>query len=134
MQPMAKTDSDKTRTVLPAAKPGSLDDLGTRLVLPQAAGRLVVVGGPRDGTVFSVTHSTSLIGRDRKNNIVLGWDDSVHRDEHAALEWRDNRFTLRDLQGRNPVLVNGRQITHPTELRLGDEITIGTTILRLSAP
>src|SRR5688572_14504297 len=117
---MEQSNDGKTRQVLPSPKPGNLDDLGTRLELAKPAGRLVIHKGPRAGTVFAIRHSTSLIGREEgKNHIVLSWDNSVHRENHAAIEWRNDRFTLHDMQGRNPVMINGRPITRPTELRHG---------------
>jgi pSer/pThr/pTyr-binding forkhead associated (FHA) protein len=57
---------------------------------------------------------------------VSVWDRSASR-RHAQLDWRGDRWTLRDLESTNGTRVNGARVgnTQPANLRPGDEIEIG---------
>lgn len=131
---MSASDQDRTLAV-GARSPqiSSKDDLVTRVTLARRAGKLIIIAGPSVGTVFELQHSSNLIGRDAAlNQIVLADDRTVHREPHAALECQDGVFILHDMQHNNRVEVNGRQIDGPTQVRFGDEITIGATLLKLA--
>ena len=64
-----------------------------------------------------------LIGRSSSCNICL--DDPMTSRQHAALGVRADQVVLHDLQSRNGVCVNGRQIQGPAILAHSDRITIG---------
>lgn len=137
---MSASDDKHTQQV-GAAPPVASDigDIGTRVALAKAAGILTIIAGPEEGRSFSLTHSSTFIGREPQpaahlaNHIVLAQDTSVHREPHAAIECKNGVFILHDMQRRNLVAVNGRQIDRPTAVRFGDDITIGSTTLRLSS-
>lgn len=129
---MSGSDDDRTVAVrLP--KISSKDDLVTRATLSRPAGRLTVIAGPMTGTVFELSHSSCLIGRDpAQNHIVLEADQTVHRKPHAALEYKAGTFILHDMQHNSRVVANGRQIEGPTALKFGDEIALGATVMKLT--
>ncbi|MHB8779769.1 MAG: FHA domain-containing protein [Candidatus Geothermincolia bacterium] len=55
-------------------------------------------------------------------------DDYVSQ-MHARLHETAGRYYVEDMGSTNGTYVNGRKITYPTELRPGDRIKIGKTIL-----
>jgi hypothetical protein len=81
-----------------------------------------------DGAERPLTPSLR-IGRSPSCDLVLT-DDSVSR-RHAEIALRGGRCAIRDLGSCNGTWVNGRSITR-AELRRGDELQVGETILRLT--
>ena len=74
---------------------------------------------------------TLTIGRDQSSDIVLA-DASASR-AHARLQQdATGRWKIIDLNSTNGILINGRQ-AQLALLRGGDEITIGTSLLRFDA-
>jgi pSer/pThr/pTyr-binding forkhead associated (FHA) protein len=69
------------------------------------------------------------IGRDKEAQLALA-DPEVSR-RHARFEPRDGIVFLRDLESRNGTFLNGRRVAEPIEVRVGDEIDVGTTRLRI---
>jgi hypothetical protein len=88
------------------------------------ARRLTIVGGPDLGATFTLT-GLCQIGRSVDNTVVLN-DPLVSR-WHTRIENRGTSCTITDLDSGNGTLVNGRAITTPTPLTVGDTITIGGT-------
>ncbi|MCX7894944.1 MAG: SpoIIE family protein phosphatase [Thermoanaerobaculum sp.] len=64
-----------------------------------------------------------LVGRAEEANLVLT-DLSLSR-RHALLEQQGDRWTVRDLGSRNGTLLNGRTVTSPTPLQVGDQLQMG---------
>lgn len=87
---------------------------------------LVFASGPRRGRRVGLEGDTLKIGRDRGNEIVTE-DENASR-THAELERRNDKYVLRDLGSTNGTFVNGVRVTE-TELRSGDKIIIGDTLL-----
>ncbi len=69
------------------------------------------------------------IGRDKEAALALA-DPEVSR-RHARFELRDGIVFVRDLESKNGTFLNGRRVDEPIEVRLGDEIDVGTTRLRI---
>ena len=71
-----------------------------------------------------------LIGRSSESRIVL--HDSLVSRQHAEINFDGKVVTLRDLGGKNPVRVNGRDIQDAENYQLldDDRITIGESDLR----
>lgn len=78
-----------------------------------------------DGTRTVRVPAPITIGRAPQATLVVS-DAQVSR-VHARIDLLDGVLCVRDLDSRNGTLVNARPIDGPTELRLGDEIDIGTT-------
>ena len=70
------------------------------------------------------------IGRAGENDIIL--HDKLVSRRHATIVGEGGRYVLTDLNSANGTLVNDRPITGTAELRPGDRITIGDTVLTFS--
>jgi predicted component of type VI protein secretion system len=89
----------------------------TRNAILVIEGRRMVVG---DGG--------ATVGRSRQCEIVVA-DPNVSR-RHAELRPRDGSWVLTDLGSTNGSRVNGRPVEGPTVVRPGDEIELGTAVMR----
>ena len=70
------------------------------------------------------------VGRDSHNDLVL--TDPQVSSRHALLELRaDGTIELRDLQSTNGTVVNGQKISGPVQLRHGERVSLGKTVLTL---
>ncbi len=69
------------------------------------------------------------VGRDKEVALALA-DSEVSR-RHARFDVRDGIVFVRDLESRNGTFLNGRRVSEPIEVRVGDEIDVGTTRLRV---
>ena len=87
---------------------------------------LFVSKGTEQGKVYALNASTMLIGRDSTNPICVA-DIEVSR-RHCRLVLDDEFFVLSDLGSSNGTFVNGDRIKQ-CELRSGDQIRIGATVL-----
>jgi len=91
-------------------------------------GRLVVTQPrQRKGTAFATTDELS-IGRASTSHINLD-DDTYASQLHARVFRRDGGVWVEDLGSTNGTFVNGRRITGPTQLSVGDRLQVGNTIL-----
>jgi pSer/pThr/pTyr-binding forkhead associated (FHA) protein len=114
----------------PVAPPPNLVSSGT----PGLARTVRRSTGPQvtllrsDGTELTVS-SPFLIGRDAANSLVL--NDVQASGLHARIDLLMGRISISDLGSTNKTQVNGVAINQPTELRHGDRICIGDTILRV---
>jgi len=76
--------------------------------------------------------AAATIGRAPHNLVVL--PDSFVSSQHAIIFLKEGRRVLRDRGSTNGTLVNGHRITGDHILRDGDQITLGTTVLRYTEP
>ncbi len=91
---------------------------------------LEVLGGPEDGRLCFLGMGPATLGRLETADIVLGLDPSVSR-RHARITCEGGRCFIEDMGSTHGVAVNGRNIGGKTELKDGDEILIGSSLLRL---
>ncbi|MBI4493552.1 MAG: FHA domain-containing protein [Chloroflexi bacterium] len=89
-----------------------------------------VLNGPEDGRLFSLRGSSAVVGRLESSDVALLLDRSVSG-SHARVTREDGRFFIEDLGSTHGTAVNGSAISARTELKDGDEIQIGCTLLRL---
>lgn len=84
------------------------------------------------GRSFEVS-KTILIGRDRKNDIVISDDPLVSR-RHAVIELGATGYRLKDLGSTNQTYLNNEPLSpqRSVAVTLGDIITIGRTQLQIS--
>ncbi len=68
-----------------------------------------------------------VIGRAAECHISL--QDEFSSNIHAKVYQAEGRYYVEDLGSTNGTYVNGRRINYPTELRGGDYIKIGRTVL-----
>jgi serine/threonine protein kinase/pSer/pThr/pTyr-binding forkhead associated (FHA) protein len=95
------------------------------VTLPSVA--LLVVKGEDVGTEILLETDEAVFGRADQCDVTVK-DDAASR-QHAKLSREGDRFLLSDLGSSNGTFVNGRQISIPWELRDGDRIQIGQTVL-----
>ncbi len=88
-------------------------------------GASVVLG---DGRRVPITDSGLTVGRLPECEVVVS-DGNVSR-RHAQIRSVDGRYAIADLGSTNGTRVNGAKISRPHELETGDEITVGSTVLR----
>lgn len=87
---------------------------------------LIVMSGERVGVRVSV-QGNFLVGRDPASALML--PDPGVSTQHALLEDRGGAWTIVDLGSTNGVAVNGEK-TLEADLKHGDKLTFGTTIVR----
>jgi len=94
-------------------------------------GRLTVIAGPDQGTVFVIPEGAPfLIGRSHATATQLS-DPWVSR-SHCRIDAVGGILRLKDVGSKRGTFVNGQRIFE-CELRSGDAIRIGTTELRFEA-
>lgn len=97
---------------------------------------LVVVRGPRAGTIFYLTSDVSTIGRAPDNDVRL--EDRGVAPYHATIRRSPHGDTtihyLYDLGSPAGVLVNGTRVGLRKPLNFGDRIAIGAAILEFFIP
>jgi pSer/pThr/pTyr-binding forkhead associated (FHA) protein len=89
---------------------------------------VVIEGDSHRGVTFDLGDEL-IIGRGPKCQVVL--DDSYVSQMHARLFARGEAFMVEDLGSTNGTYLNRRKVTAPTELRRGDQVKIGKTVLEM---
>jgi len=94
--------------------------------------KLYVERGPLRGKeVFLKEGMAYTIGRSSSCALTLR-DDMASR-EHAQVLVKGGRYYIRDLDSSNGTYVNGAQLRKTVELKLGDQIEVGDTLMSLLA-
>lgn len=90
---------------------------------------LIVIKGTRIGTIYPLDREgIFIIGRGEENDIQI-LDLKVSR-KHCQIEkTRNNNYYIKDLMSTNKTFVNKIIIEEITELKIGNIIEIGDTIL-----
>jgi pSer/pThr/pTyr-binding forkhead associated (FHA) protein len=70
-----------------------------------------------------------MIGRGEKCRLVL--DDTYVSTVHARIFANGERYMLEDLGSTNGTYLNRKRVTSPVELRRGDQVKIGKTVLEM---
>lgn len=89
--------------------------------------QIIMRSGPTPGKVFPIEQEEFLLGRDLGNEIAIS-DPEVSR-RHARFYTRDNNIIIEDLGSTNGTFLNGERISSPQQLRPGDAITLGESIV-----
>ena len=90
---------------------------------------LYVLQGPDKGRTYHTPNEPAVIGRS-SDQIPLT-DNSASR-RHAEVRPDNGTWILADLNSSNGTYLNGRRIVAPTELKHGDQIKVGSTLLVFS--
>jgi pSer/pThr/pTyr-binding forkhead associated (FHA) protein len=88
----------------------------------------VVRSDSQAGLSFQVTTAT-VVGRSDQSDVVL--EDPYASEFHFRLVAQDGTLTVSDLGSTNGTYVNGRRITTPTNLRRGDALQVGKTVMEV---
>ena len=94
-------------------------------------GRLLCVAGPDAGKGFRIEATPALIGRDSFAAVTLHGDDISRR--QARIIRDGDRLIIEDYESRNGMRINGAKLAW-AELRCGDQIQFGATILVYVSP
>lgn len=70
-----------------------------------------------------------VMGRSNETDVVL--DDPYASDFHLRLVSQEGGMVLNDLGSTNGTYVNGRRVSAPTELKRGDTIQVGKTVMEI---
>lgn len=81
---------------------------------------------------FRMLKSEATIGSDEDNQLVIR-RASVSR-RHASLAFRKDHYEISDLGSTNGTFVNGRRVSSPVEVEVGDEIGFGDALFILGKP
>lgn len=90
--------------------------------------RLVIAGEPGRRKQASWELRTEVI-IGRAPECAVSIDDEFASNLHAKAYQAEGRYYVEDLGSTNGTYVNGRRINYPTELRGGDSIKIGRTVM-----
>jgi hypothetical protein len=124
----------------PAPSAGELEEESGRTMIYSTAGRVAEPLEERarsrqhnallllDGKRLMVGPAGITIGRSRQCEVVLD-DPNVSR-QHAEIRPRGGSWVLTDLGSTNGSSINGRRINGPEVVKPGDEIEIGTSLMR----
>ena len=88
---------------------------------------LVLLSGDEAGTEYSLESRTIVLGRGESAD--LRFSDASMSSEHAALEFCDSGYRLRDLGSMNGTLLNGGYVK-AAELKNGDRLQVGAKTLQ----
>lgn len=98
-----------------------------------SAASLVVLAADENSGLLPKTRielpETTTIGRSGNHNTIVIQEAFVSA-EHALIQLYDNGYWISDLNSTNGTMVNGVRIEDETLLQSGDEIKIGSVILR----
>jgi len=70
-----------------------------------------------------------VMGRSDETDVVL--DDPYASEFHLRFVSHENGMMLHDLGSTNGTYVNGRRISAPTQLRQGDTVQVGKTVMEI---
>lgn len=70
-----------------------------------------------------------VMGRSHETDVVL--DDPYASDFHLRLVSQEGGMVLHDLGSTNGTYVNGRRVSAPAELKRGDSIQVGKTVMEI---
>lgn len=89
--------------------------------------QLTMRSGPTPGKTFPIEQEELLLGRDLANDIAIS-DPEVSR-RHARFFMQNDNVNVEDLGSTNGTFLNGERISSPQQLRPGDVITLGESIV-----
>ncbi len=107
------------------------DEAGDATLPSDYLAALVRIEGTTETSVHPILAETFVLGRVDECDLKIGNDKQVSR-THARIVRRAFHFILEDLKSANGVRINGKAITEPTELKVGDRIQIGNHIYLFS--
>lgn len=98
-----------------------------------ATGNLTLraTAGPHMNAYFQFGPGTVRIGREAGCGVLLAHDTMISR-IHAEITWDGSRWTVRDLNSRNGLWVNGVRVSQHA-LSPGDQIGLGQTWLQVES-
>jgi pSer/pThr/pTyr-binding forkhead associated (FHA) protein len=93
---------------------------------------LYVERGPGAGQLVPVKQGPLVLGRSSSADLRLQHPSISRR--HAQLHRRGDRFFIKDLSSQNGTFLNRARVSAEVEVKPGDEISMGSALLRLRGP
>jgi two-component system, NtrC family, sensor kinase len=91
---------------------------------------LLVLQGPDKGRRFELPDNAALVGRESRQLPLT--DNTVSR-RHCELHPKDGLWIVHDLGSSNGTYVNGIRVNNRYELKVGDQIRVGRTLMVFGA-
>ena len=91
---------------------------------------LVEIPGPMHGKMIPITGPTFTIGRDPKCSLEAG--NPAIAEQHCAVEIREDKVFVRDLQSVGGTFVNDVRIAEEIQVQHADRLKVGPLLFRLS--
>jgi hypothetical protein len=108
---------------------GSLTALVEEVLKPAS---LKVMQGWQEGREYPLVKPNSTLGRDESEDILLLRDRNVEK-HHAIIQRRGNRFfVVKKDAAPEQLLVNGAPVYQSQEVKDGDRVQLGTTVLKFA--
>lgn len=98
---------------------------GKRITIPAA--HLLTISGEGLMKAYQLEEA-NLLGRAKDNTLTL--PESTISAYHARISCRDGTWWLEDLGSRNGTAINDVPVTEPAVITFGDEIHLGSVIVR----
>lgn len=99
---------------------------------PPVVGWFVVLNGPQKGEDFRIREGPNTIGSASDADIVL--HDTAISGKHASLRYKDQKFTITDLDSTNGTFLNDRSDPIAREeLKDNDIIRVGEVALKFKS-
>lgn len=76
-----------------------------------------------DGSRLPVTHWENTLGRTRRNDIQMAFDN-IYKQHAVLTRYDDGSWTIGDVGGKGGIAVNGQEIDGLTEIGFGDLISL----------
>lgn len=92
---------------------------------------LLVIQGPDKGRRFEVPDEQTLVGRDSRQLPIT--DNTVSRRHAELIPTEDGSWILKDMASANGTYVNGTRVLRNVQLKAGDQIRVGRTLLIFGA-
>lgn len=134
----APAEDAKTRGRDQQAAPELVRDPGAtvavvrkKMGIDPVVGWLVCVEGAERGRDYRIRSERQYIGSAQKMDICIGGDDTISRENHAAISFNPKKGTFLVLpgDGRGIIYLNDDEVATPTELQAYDVIELGQTKL-----
>lgn len=123
--PRSDSQLGKEPPISKPAGPGSTDD--------PVVGWVVIVAGPGRGCSRMLGQGMNQIGRDPDQEVALDFgDEGIYRKSHAQITYdpQGRKFYANHGGQRDLTYLGGEPLLQATELKGGEEITLGGTTLR----
>jgi len=136
LEPETPAVTVRTRLSTDARREGTAAAAGRKSVAvadqpkPPVVGWCVVLTGPQKGEDFRIREGPNILGSAPDADIVL--HDSAISAKHASLRYKDQKFTITDLDSTNGTFLNDRpDPIAREELKENDTIRLGEVTLKL---
>ena len=95
----------------------------------RSGSRIVVLRSDTQAGLDFTVDDAVVLGRSPEADIVI--EDPYASEFHLRINAKEGRLVLSDLGSTNGTYVNGRRVSTPVDLRRGDALQIGKTVMEV---